>query len=204
MSEKRGSLLTAATFFLPFFLLLGIFAALGLAPFGDRSLLVSDAQGQYLSYFALYQDLFAGKADWFYSFGKLLGGSLSGLFAYYLASPFNLILLLFPKEQIPLAVDWMILLKMSACGLTMGLYLRRCFGLRPESLVLTTAYALCGYNNAYAWCVMWLDAAVLLPGGEPEQRSFVSVKCPNCGAPNSLPAHSRGRCEYCGSSLAAE
>lgn len=48
------------------------------------------------------------------------------------------------------------------------------------------------------------DAAVLLPGGEPEQRSFVSVKCPNCGAPNSLPAHSRGRCEYCGSSLAAE
>ncbi len=163
MSEKRGSLLTAATFFLPFFLLLGIFAALGLAPFGDRSLLVSDAQGQYLSYFALYQDLFAGKADWFYSFGKLLGGSLSGLFAYYLASPFNLILLLFPKEQIPLAVDWMILLKMSACGLTMGLYLRRCFGLRPESLVLTTAYALCGYNNAYAWCVMWLDAAVLLP-----------------------------------------
>ena len=86
MSEKRGSLLTAATFFLPFFLLLGIFAALGLAPFGDRSLLVSDAQGQYLSYFALYQDLFAGKADWFYSFGKLLGGSLSGLFAYYLAS----------------------------------------------------------------------------------------------------------------------
>lgn len=48
------------------------------------------------------------------------------------------------------------------------------------------------------------DAAVQLPGGEPEHRSFVSVKCPNCGAPNSLPAHSRGRCEYCGSSLAAE
>ena len=31
-----------------------------------------------------------------------------------------------------------------------------------------------------------------------------NLQCPNCGAPNSLPAHSRGRCEYCGSSLAAE
>ena len=49
------------------------------------------------------------------------------------------------------------------------------------------------------------DAAVLLPeGGGHEMRSFVTVRCPGCGAPNSMPAHSRGKCEYCGSSLSAE
>ena len=163
MSKKREGLLLAASFFLPLSLLLLLCALLGLAPFGAHSLVISDAQGQYLSYFALYQDMFAGRADCFYSFGKLLGGSLAGLYAYYLASPFNLLLLLFPKAQLALGMHWMLLIKLSACGLTMALYLKGTRGLRPVSLLFTTAYALCGYNNAYAWCVMWLDAVVLLP-----------------------------------------
>lgn len=162
MRNKRGVLLPAS-FLLPLLLLLCIFAVNGLAPFGSATLLQSDGRGQYVSYFALYQDLFAGRADWFYSFEKLLGGSLSGLFAYYLASPFNLLLLLFPRSELPLAMNCLILLKMSCCGLTMALYLDGTHGLKPWSLIFTTAYALCGYNNAYAWCIMWLDAVVLLP-----------------------------------------
>ena len=163
MSDRRERGLLALSFFLPFFLLLGLFVLLGIAPFGDRVLLISDARGQYLSYFALYQELFAGKADFFYSFEKLLGGSISGLYAYYLASPFNLLLLLFPKEQLAAGFDLMLLLKLSTCALTMGLYLKNTRGLRPSSLLFTTAYALCGYNNAYAWCIMWIDAVLLLP-----------------------------------------
>lgn len=163
MTEKRERSLLWASFLLPFLLLLGIYALAGIAPFGEHTLLLADGQGQYQSFFALYQDIFAGRADPFYSFGKLLGGPVAGLYAYYLASPLNLLLLLFPKEQIPLGVDWLILLKLSACGLTMGLYLRHTGRLRPTSLLFTTAYALCDYNNAYAWCVMWLDAVVLLP-----------------------------------------
>ena len=163
MTEKRERSLLWASFLLPFLLLTGIYALAGIAPFGEHTLLLADGQGQYQSFFALYQDIFAGRADPFYSFGKLLGGPVAGLYAYYLASPLNLLLLLFPKEQISLGVDWLILLKLSACGLTMGLYLKGVGRLRPASLVFTTAYALCGYNNAYAWCVMWLDAVVLLP-----------------------------------------
>ena len=163
MSETRKRPLLAASFFLPFFLLLALYALLGIAPFGEQTLLLADGKGQYLSFFALYQDIFAGRADPFYSFGKLLGGPVSGLYAYYLASPFNLLLLLFPKAQLALGVNWIILLKLSACGLTMGVYLKHTRGLRPSSLLFTTAYALCGYNTAYAWCVMWLDAVLLLP-----------------------------------------
>ena len=163
MSETRKRLLLAASFFLPFFLLLALYALLGIAPFGEQTLLLADGKGQYLSFFALYQDIFAGRADPFYSFGKLLGGPVSGLYAYYLASPFNLLLLLFPKDQLALGVNWIILLKLSGCGLTMGVYLKHTRTLRPASLLFTTAYALCGYNTAYAWCVIWLDAVLLLP-----------------------------------------
>ena len=163
MPEKRKLPLLAGSFLLPFFLLLALYALIGVAPFGDRMLLIADGKGQYLSFFALYQDIFAGRADPFYSFGKLLGGPVSGLFAYYLASPFNLLLLLFPKEEIALGVNWMILLKLSACGLSMGLYLKHTRGLRPSGLLFTTAYAFCGFNTAYAWCVIWLDAVLLLP-----------------------------------------
>ena len=50
-----------------------------------------------------------------------------------------------------------------------------------------------------------IQAAVLLPNTEgwPDQPSFVSLKCPNCGATATLRQGERGRCEYCGSSLAA-
>ena len=160
IQERR---ILEASFFLPFLLLILLYALAGIAPFGEHSLLIADGEGQYQSFFALYQDIFARRVDPFYSFGKLLGGPISGLYAYYLASPFNLLLLLFPREKIALGVDWIILLKLSACGLTMALYLRGTGRLKPESLVFTTAYALCGYNTAYAWCVLWLDAVSLLP-----------------------------------------
>ena len=162
-NKKREGVLLAASFLLPLALLLTLCALLRLAPFGTGSLVCADARGQYISYFAFYRDLFYGGKDWLYSMGKVLGGSTAGLFAYYLASPFNLLLLLFPGEKLPLAFDWMVLLKLSSCGLSFALYLRGKGRLRPASLLFTAAYALCGYNQAYFWCVMWLDALVALP-----------------------------------------
>ena len=162
MQTKRR-LLLVLSFLLPLAMLLLFCAVLGLAPFGTKSLVCSDAKGQFCSYYAFYQDLFSGRADPLYSFEKILGGSTAGLFAYYLASPFNLLLLLVPGERLPLAVDWLILLKLSCCGLTMALYFRSRGRLRPAALLFTTAYALCGYNLAYNWCSMWLDAVILLP-----------------------------------------
>ena len=47
-------------------------------------------------------------------------------------------------------------------------------------------------------------AAVLLPEERSAPQRFVAVTCPNCGATSTLPAGSRGKCEYCGSSIAAE
>ena len=59
----------------------------GFVPFGANTPAVTDAKLQYL-------DLFA-----YYTFSNTLGGSAAAIWAYYLASPFNLLVLLFPKEQ---------------------------------------------------------------------------------------------------------
>ena len=161
--DKTQKLLLGACFFCPFFLLLLLLAVDGVAPFGDASLLFADAKGQYVSYFLFYRETLLHGGDLFYTFEKILGGSVSGLYAYYLASPFNLIFLLFPAEKLPLAFDWMVVLKLSCCGLTMGLFLRHRHPLTPFTLLFTTAYALCGYNNAFSWCTMWTDGVILLP-----------------------------------------
>ena len=101
MPTKRRLLLVAA-FLLPLALLVLIGAILSLAPFGSRTLVTADGYSQYVSYYAFYQDVFLHGKDFLYSFEKILGGSVAGLFAYYLASPFNLILLLFPGEKLRL------------------------------------------------------------------------------------------------------
>lgn len=161
--KKQELPLLAAAFLLPVLLALAACAVLGLAPFGSGSLAVYDAQAQYLSYYAFYQDLFFRGADFLYSTEKVLGGSVFGLFAYYLSSPLQLLMLLFPGEKLPLALDLLIVLKLGLCGLTMALTLRRRKLNGALILLCATAYALCGYNLSYGWCVMWLDTVLLLP-----------------------------------------
>ena len=159
--SKRTLLLLS--FFIPFTFLLLLYLILGIAPFGNSTLVLADAKGQYISYFSFYQKLMKGEADPFYSFSKILGGPVAGLFAYYLASPLNLFLLLFSPEKLPLAIDWLILIKLSLSGFTMALFFNERNEFKAESLIFSTAYALCGYNVAYAWCLIWIDAVICLP-----------------------------------------
>ena len=160
---RHRIVLLLLAFIIPFVLLLLLFLAVGIAPFGNTTLVLADAKGQYISYFSFYQKLLQGEADPFYSFSKILGGPIAGLYAYYLASPFNLFFLLFPSEKLPLAMDWLIIIKLSLSSLTMAVFFKERDELRIESLVFTTAYALCGYNIAYAWCLIWIDAVICLP-----------------------------------------
>ena len=78
-----------------FTILIILFAIKGLAPFGDRSLVVMDGDIQYLDFFSYYKDVLIGNNSIGYSFGKTLGGSNIAVFSYYLSSPFNLLLIFF-------------------------------------------------------------------------------------------------------------
>lgn len=86
-----------------------------------------------------------------------------GLFAYYLASPYNLILIFFSKENMPVAFNLILMLKIASSSLTMFYYLNRKKEAKWTNLIFSTCYALSTYIMIYGFNVMWLDAVILLP-----------------------------------------
>ena len=144
--------LTAAT---------AIFALLGIAPFGDDTLLVSDMYSQYSCFFGDVKSLLSDGL--FYSLHKSIGGDIYSLVAYYLASPLNLIFLLFPLKYLPEAVSVLYILKLSLAALTISYYLSARGTSGAANLALSLAFSFSAYFTLYSINIMWLDALTLLP-----------------------------------------
>lgn len=156
-------ILLPLAFFLPLLLLMAEFAIQGIAPFGEKSLAILDAKEQYISFSVFLADILRSGDSFCYSWKLLLGGPIAGLLGYYLASPFELLFLLFPEEEYLAAYDIVIALKLALSGLTMALWLKEKKSIRPASLMFSTAYALSGFGIVFGWCIMWLDAVYMLP-----------------------------------------
>lgn len=140
------------------------FAVRHVYPFGNASLLTVDMGQQYIDFYSYFrQTLLSHPGQLFYAWNKALGGDMFGVWAYYLMSPFNLLLVIFPKTQLDLAITIMTLVKYGAASLSMA-YFMHARGRR--GLALPTAgfaYALCGWMVANTLNLMWLDGAILLP-----------------------------------------
>lgn len=144
----------------PVALLAGLYAAQGVAPFGPNSLFFGDMDGQYSHFLAGFSELFG--RGLFYTWHKALGGEALSWAAYYLFSPFNFLVLLFPTSQMPTAVTLITLAKAVCAGLSMQLFLRRRAGSRL-SVPLSWAWALSGYLLGFSQNIMWMDALIALP-----------------------------------------
>lgn len=154
----------AAAFLLPFTVMAGVFACMGFHPFGNGSILTLDFQAQYIFYYEKIRDLLVNGGSWLYSWQRTLGGEFMGIVAYYMGSPFNLLLALFPKKNIVDAVTFIQLCKIGAMGLNFGIYLHKTR--KPgqmRTIALSMMYALCGYAVIQTIDPMWLDAVVFLP-----------------------------------------
>ena len=143
-----------------------LFVVFEYAPFGSNTLAVMDADIQYLDFFAYLKNVLCGKDDISYCFGKTLGGTNIAVFSYYLASPLNLLVLLFQKEDLHTFFHLLVLLKLSMAASTCYIFLSGRYGDRLEDGIaglLSLGYALCQYNIAQSSNVMWLDGVYLLP-----------------------------------------
>ena len=164
---KRGKTNNLITYLismgLPAIIFAGVLFCVGNYPFGDRNFTIWDMDYQYLDFFAWLKRVFNGDAGLTYSFGKSLGDNTIGLFAFYLSSPFNLLLIFF--DNIQLFVVVLFATKIAFCGLTCSVYLRKRFDdIKPVFIVLlSVSYALMSYNLKQMTNIMWLDGAVFLP-----------------------------------------
>ena len=149
----------AASFFLPVVLFLAVCAAMGFAPFGDSSILTFDLSDQFVEFLCALK-----QGDLFFSWNTALGGSYIGTFSYYVSSPFSLLTLFCPNEHMPIAVVFLVALKLGLAGLIFSLLLRRRTGRYDLTTVsVSLCYALMAYNMAYAMSFMWLDGVLWLP-----------------------------------------
>lgn len=153
------------SFLVPVVVMTGYFASRHMAPFGNSSLLTVDMGQQYIDFFAFFRDtVLHHPGSFFYSFGKGLGGETTSLWAYYLMSPFNLLLLPFSKGSLTSAVLLITVLKYGCAGLSLAWVLRRLQLQTSWRLpILATAYAMNGWIIANQLNLMWLDVVIMLP-----------------------------------------
>lgn len=152
------------SFIIPAAILFAAYALFRVFPFGIKSVLALDLNAQYVSYFDYMYDVLGGSESIFYTWSGSLSGEFFGTFAYYLASPFNFIIWLFPRECITEGVMVMLLVKSGAVGLSAAFYLKKHRGFSDYTTILfSVMFALCGYFVAHTINPMWLDGLVALP-----------------------------------------
>ncbi|MBR0410237.1 MAG: YfhO family protein [Eubacterium sp.] len=151
-------------FLLPLSVMIGCMVYYGVQPFGDKSFIIVDGLHQYMPFFSVLYDKLKGGDNLFYSFRIGLGVNFLSLFAYYLSSPLNLVILLFRKTSLNMAVSMLVTLKIALSGLTAGIYFYH-RSRRPDLSVVAAAclYALNSYMVGYSWNVMWLDSIMIFP-----------------------------------------
>lgn len=149
---------------IPIVLVSALFVVIGIAPFGSHNLLVSDLSTQYLQFFAELKRQLAHFSFSGYSFLMSIGDSLVPIYAYYLLSPFNLIILFFSNAQLPIAIDLIIWIKLILCSITMSVFLAKKYqNYDLMAIYGGLAYGLCGFVAMYFYDLMWLDALIWLP-----------------------------------------
>ena len=163
MENREKIIKIIGPFIITAIILLGVFYFGGIYPFGDKILFKWDMELQYTDFFRWWNRVLHGKASMTYSFSKSLGDNAIGLTAYYLSSPFNL--LLYFTDNIPLFVSIITILKMAAASLTGSLFLEKVSSEMNVfwHLILSIAYGLMAYNMCQASNIMWLDGVVWLP-----------------------------------------
>lgn len=147
-------------------------------PFGPDTRSVNDLGNQFVPFHAKLWDLLHGRGD-----GGLLLNWQSGYgtaflpdLGTYLTSPFALLVGVFPRDRIDLAVYVITVLKMAAAGAAMAWLLLTMAKKRPDSAsasasapwwaagVLGATYALCGWSLIEAsYNPMWLDGLIGFP-----------------------------------------
>ena len=171
---RKNWIWSAFAFGIPFVVSIVICAAHGIYPFGENCILHIDMYHQYCPFFMELKEKLSEGGSLLYSWNIGLGSDFIALYAYYLASPLNWLLLIWPKGFV---IEFMTLttwVKIALAGLFFFWFLGESFQLKKSDgkyrrstalpgLVFSTAYAFSGYVATYSWNIMWMDSIALAP-----------------------------------------
>lgn len=136
----------------------------GIYPFGENCFLHIDMYHQYAPFFMEFLNKLKAQESLMYSWNLGIGSDFVATYAYYLASPFNWLLIFCPQEHVIEFMTILVILKIAGSGLTFAIYLGKHF--KTDSYLITLVslfYALSAFMAAYSWNIMWLDCIMLAP-----------------------------------------
>lgn len=163
-STLKNMAFYAACFTFSVALFVALAAAEHVYPFGDNSFLINDLKYQYIDFFAWFRRVLLGEANLRYSFSQGLGMNTWGLYSYYLASPFNLLCVLFPADKLTLFVFVITALKLGCIHISSAWFLQRRFGLpKPAAFLLSLSFTFCSWTISNLRNPLWIDCLILLP-----------------------------------------
>ena len=125
--KSCGRLVLLLSFCIPMLLLAVGFVLQQVHPFGDRQILVTDFWHQYYPFLRLLHEKLRSGGSLLYTWDSGMGTNFLSIFAYYAASPLNLLTVLVPESILREAVTVVLLLKIGCAGLFFALFLRGTF-----------------------------------------------------------------------------
>ena len=156
--------LGALAFGIPLLTLLLLFIAKKVYPFGEECILHVDMYHQYVPFTAELQEKLKTFGSPFFSWNLGLGSDFLATYAYYLASPLNLILGILPRGALIEGMTFLIAIKVAISSLAEYLYLSHLHKRDHVVFLLPSLfYAFSGFFCAYYWDIMWLDPVALFP-----------------------------------------
>ncbi|MFK4567726.1 YfhO family protein [Enterococcus sp. UD-01] len=154
----------AASFFIPFLVMVIVYLSLGIYPGSSRSVMASDAFSQFSNFHASFNNVLHGKQSIFYTWNASLGLNYLSLISYYLGGLFTPLVLFFNNQNIPDALYVITLLKIGAAGLSFWVFARNTYKIpKWGHVMLSVPYALMSFATAHSEIIMWLDAFTYLP-----------------------------------------
>ena len=164
LKRKFTKLPQLLSFFLPFVIVAGSYIVAEVFPFGDQQILASDGWHQYYPFLLTLRNklLSGGSLEYIRNIG--MGSNYISLYAYYVASPLNLLSVLIPLEYMREFFTFTTVLKISFAGYFFHFFLKTAYKENNLSMAFfALMYALCSWTAAYYWNIMWLDAFAVLP-----------------------------------------
>jgi hypothetical protein len=150
----------------------GMYVSVGLLrgtyPFGPTSRNVADLGQQFVPLHALYRDILTGdaKGDFFFNWASGFGVPFLGDFAVYLGTTLSWLVVLFPREQVDVAIYAITTAAIGLAAVGMTAYLKY---LRPTgptwlAMVAGASYAVCGWAiDDGSYMTVWLNGLVAFP-----------------------------------------
>lgn len=162
----KSSYIYILSFLVSFLILVIGYMINGIFPGSEKNIFISDMGAQYVGFYSYLRYLGQGFNTIMYQTMGALGGGYFGTWAYYSSDPINFLVLLFDPLRLADALYFLTLFKVSLCGVTFALYLKKGHIQCSNNIVIlisAVSYALMSYNVTYSLDIMWITGSIMLP-----------------------------------------